>query len=151
MHDAQHTAPPFCTSSIRVRYCECDPMGVAHHAAYIPWLEIGRTDLLRATGATYASLEAAGTLLVVVELSIRYRRAIRYDDLLEIRTRWSGGGRVKIFHEYEVIILERDASHGGTPHPADALAATATTTLGCVDRAGAIRPLPDWLVWQKPV
>src|SRR5262245_38934795 len=45
---------------IRVRYPECDPMGVAHHAAYPVWLEIGRTELLRQGGVSYQQLEAEG-------------------------------------------------------------------------------------------
>jgi hypothetical protein len=44
---------------MRVRYAECDPMGVAHHATYLGWLEIARTELLRAGGVSYAQLEAA--------------------------------------------------------------------------------------------
>ena len=35
---------------IRVRYCECDPMGVVHHTVYPVWFEMGRTELLRDTG-----------------------------------------------------------------------------------------------------
>ncbi|MFI4854981.1 MAG: acyl-CoA thioesterase, partial [Phycisphaerales bacterium JB065] len=33
--------------SLRVRYVECDPQGVAHHSSYVAWLEMGRTELLR--------------------------------------------------------------------------------------------------------
>lgn len=127
------------TVRVRVRYCECDPMGVAHHASYVPWLEIGRTELLRESGKTYASLEAEGTLLVIVKLEVRYRRSVRYDDVVEIRTRWNGGGRVKIEHEYDVVVVERAGA------AVEELAATASTTLGCVDRAGKIMALPAWL------
>ena len=90
-------------------------MGVAHHASYIPWLEMGRTELLRDSGITYAQLEAAGTLLVIVRLDVRYRRPCRYDDLLEIRTRWVGGSRVKIEHEYEVVVLGPGAHTAPAP------------------------------------
>ncbi len=124
---------------LRVRYCECDPMGVAHHASYAPWLEIGRTELLRDSGRSYAAMEAEGVLLVIVRLEVRYRRPVKYDDVVEVRTRWTGGGRVKVEHEYEVAVVER----GGMP--VDEVAATAATTLGCVDRAGRVRPLPAWL------
>jgi len=127
---------------LRVRYCECDPMGVAHHAAYVPWLEIGRTELLRESGRTYAKLESEGTLLVVVKLEVRYRRPIRYDDVVEVKTTWSGGSRVKVQHEYEVSVVEREGQVGVE------LAAMASTTLGCVDRAGRIQTLPAWLVFE---
>lgn len=130
-------------SLVRVRYCECDPMGLAHHASYIPWLEIARTELLRAGGITYAELEASGVLLVVAKLNVMYRRPIRYDDMVEVACRVVGGGRVKLDHEYTLRVLER----AGTPR--DALpqepVAVAATTLACVDREGKVRPLPDWL------
>jgi len=121
-------------------------MGVAHHAAYIPWLEIGRTELLRASGISYAQLEAEGTLLVIVKLDVRYRRPIRYDDTIEIHTRWAGGSRVKIEHAYEVRIVEPSLF---PTLDSPIVAAIANTTLGCVDRAGAIQLLPPWLVFQQ--
>lgn len=126
-------------SRLRVRYCECDPMNVAHHAAYIPWLEIGRTELLRECGVTYREMEAVGVFLVVVKLEARYRRPVLYDDVVEVRTRWVGGSRIKIEHEYEVVIVER----GGKAE--ETTAAVASSTLACVDGEGKVRVLPDWL------
>ena len=127
------------TVRLRVRYCECDPMGVAHHAAYVPWLEIGRTEILRDTGATYAQLEKAGVFLVVVKLDVRYRRSAMYDDLVEVRTTWTGSSRVKIEHQYEVVVVERDGM------PTEEPAAVAGTTLACVDHHGKVRELPEFL------
>ncbi|HYE63405.1 MAG TPA: thioesterase family protein [Phycisphaerales bacterium] len=125
---------------LRVRYCECDPMGVAHHSSYVAWLEIGRTELLRDCGVSYADLEKAGTFLVVVRLDVRYRRPVRYDDLVEVRTYWKGGSKVKVEHEYEVVVVER----GG--QACEELAGAASTTLACVDGEGRVRVLPEWLV-----
>mgnify|MGYP001555389257 FL=1 len=36
---------PFGETRTRVRYKETDQMGIAHHANYLVWFEIGRTDL----------------------------------------------------------------------------------------------------------
>lgn len=124
-------------------------MGVAHHASYVPWMEIGRTELLRQSGISYAALEEQGILLVIVKMEVRYRKPVRYDDLLEIRTVWTGGSRVKIEHSYEIVV-----THPGTPPQTEPgsepftpfVAAAATTVLGCVGRNGAIQMLPDWLV-----
>lgn len=127
---------------VRVRYCECDPMNVAHHAAYIPWLEIARTELLRDSGLSYAELEHAGVFLVVVSLEVKYRRPVRYDDVVEIRTRVKGGSKVKIEHEYEVVVVER----AGEKEFAAESAAIAHTTLACVDAQGKIGMLPGWLI-----
>lgn len=128
-------------------------MGVAHHAAYAPWLEIARTELLRARGMTYASLEAAGTFLVITKLAVNYRRPVKYDDVVEIRVRVvESTSRVKLEHEYDVVLIEAGDGHTGegniqhahTRHTGDVLA-TAATTLACVDRDGKVGALPDWL------
>ncbi|MGQ0629387.1 MAG: acyl-CoA thioesterase [Phycisphaerales bacterium] len=123
----------------RVRYNECDPMGFVHHAAYFPWLEMGRTELLRVVGASYKAMEEGGFLLVIVRLESRFKRPGRYDDLVEIHTRVVGGGRVKIEHEYTVRCIERDG------RPTDETLLTARTTLACIDRAGHPQELPAWL------
>ncbi|MDX2131977.1 MAG: thioesterase family protein [Planctomycetota bacterium] len=124
---------------LRVRYVECDPMGVAHHAAYVPWLEAARTELLRTSGVSYAQLEALGVFLVVVKLDVRYRRPVLYDDIVEVRTRVRGAGRVKIEHEYDLAVVERAGA------PLDEVVAAAFTTLACVDREGRVAEVPAWL------
>ncbi|MBX3359188.1 MAG: acyl-CoA thioesterase [Phycisphaeraceae bacterium] len=130
--------------AVRPRYCECDPMGVVHHAAYVPWLEMGRTELLREAGVTYAQLESAGVFLVIVKLECSFKRPARYDDLLEVRTRVIGGSRVKIRHEYEIWCTQR-AVGGGGDHAGPELLLTASSMLACVDRSGRPAALPDWL------
>ncbi len=71
---------------IRVRYAETDQMGVAHHAAWVPWFEAARVEWLRARGRSYRQMEADGLFLPVVELSVRYRRPARFDDELDLVT-----------------------------------------------------------------
>ncbi|MFN2442884.1 MAG: acyl-CoA thioesterase [Thermoanaerobaculia bacterium] len=73
-------------ATVRVRYKETDQMGIAHHANYLAWFEIGRTDLCRAAGTTYREIEESGLLLVVTEIGCRYRVPFRYDDDVVIRT-----------------------------------------------------------------
>ncbi len=149
--DLAVTNPPAAAGSIavRVRYAECDPMGVAHHASYLPWMEMGRTELLRTSGVTYGQMEARGFFLVITRCEVKYRRPLRYDDVIEVRTRVEGGGRIKIRHEYELALVER----GGNPPdrsdpavPVDGVCAVATTELACVGADGRPRELPAWLV-----
>jgi acyl-CoA thioester hydrolase len=117
---------------IRVRYCECDPMGVVHHTVYPVWFEMGRTELLRSTGRNYRDLESAGIFLAVVRMQVAYRRPARYDDLLRLETTLTDAGHVKIEHTYEL-------------HRGEELLCTGATTLACLDRDGRARALPDGL------
>ena len=74
------------TTTLRVRYAETDQMGVVYHGNYFAWFEVGRVELLRTLGYSYRSLEQEGCALPVVEVSCRYRRPARYDDLLTLET-----------------------------------------------------------------
>jgi len=74
-------------STFRARYAETDAMGVVHHAAYLPWLEVGRVDLLRAAGVPYTAIEENGFLIVLSDIQVRYRSPARFDDLVTIETR----------------------------------------------------------------
>lgn len=118
------------TIHVRVRYAECDAQRVAHHSVYPVWMEIARTELLRANGMSYLECEQRGVFFVVVRLSLRYRRPARYDDTVSIHVRHSSVGRVKIDHEYEI-------------KRGDELLAEASSTLACVDAAGRPTPMPD--------
>lgn len=118
---------------VRVRYPECDPMGIAHHASYLTWMEIARTDLLRLQGAPYRDCEASGVFFVVARLNIRYKLPARYDDEIEIHIQSMPCKGVKLDHHYEI---KRD----------DQLLVTAQTTLVCVDSAGKVRPVPSGLL-----
>ena len=71
---------------IRVRYGETDKMQVVYHAHYATYMEVGRTEAIRGIGITYREMEEAGIEMPVTELSIRYLRPARYDDLLTVRT-----------------------------------------------------------------
>ena len=71
--------------TVRVNYSETDQMGVVYHARYVVWLDVARTEHLRASGMSYRDLEAEGYRLAVGELAIRYAQPARYDDLVRVR------------------------------------------------------------------
>jgi acyl-CoA thioester hydrolase len=98
-------------SRVRVRYKETDQMGIAHHSNYFVWFEIGRTDLCRLTGFPYAAIEARGFILVVTEISCRFRIPFRYDEEVLIRTSVGEAASRSMRFDYEL----RDAS-GETLH-----------------------------------
>lgn len=93
-------------TAITVRYAECDAMGIAHHASYLPWLEIGRTDFIAAAGRRYRDLEGEGFFLPVASLTVEYRRPVRYDDPLLVATRLVALSPVRVEFSYRI----RDAA-----------------------------------------
>jgi acyl-CoA thioester hydrolase len=97
-------------------------MGVVYHANYLVWLEVARTDLLRAHGLTYADLERQGYGLTVAEVGIRYRAPARYDDDVVVKATVAEVRSRSLRIEYEV-----------TRASDDVLLSTAHTALVSVD------------------
>lgn len=117
---------------VRVRYEDADPMGLLHHSAYFTYFEMGRTELLRASGGNYRRMEEAGLFVVVVKAECSYHKPASYDDLLTVRTTVKRITPAKIEHEYLAL-------RGGER------LATGRVTLAIVDRTGAVQRVPDWL------
>jgi acyl-CoA thioester hydrolase len=144
MTAAQATDPVDVTTTYhRVDYSETDQMGVVYHARYLVWFDIARTEYLRQSGTSYRDLELAGLRLMVSEVTVRYRRAVRYDDLVRVRAWVRQVASRKIVFGYAVEHEERGE-----------LLATATTALLVMsseftfarlspDVAARLHPIPD--------
>ncbi|MBN1488300.1 MAG: acyl-CoA thioesterase [Phycisphaerae bacterium] len=119
-----------CDIEIRVRYAECDPMGMLHHSRYFEYFEMGRTELLRQGGTRYRDCEARGVFFVVAKIECRFKAPARYDDVLTLTTCVTRTTRARIDHGY---ILKRNGR----------ILCEATSTLACVGPDGRPIPIPD--------
>ena len=119
------------TIEFRVRYAETDQMGVVYHSHYLVWCEIGRTDLIRQLGTSYASLEREGLGLAVIDASVRYHAGAKYDDMIRVRTHVSDVRSRTVTFDYRI----EDATTG-------IRLATASTTLASINREGKLVALP---------
>ncbi|OIQ16325.1 thioesterase family protein [Lacinutrix sp. MedPE-SW] len=88
---------------IRVRYAETDQMGVVHHGNYALYLEIARIEWLRKLGISYRKMEDDGIGLPVASLSVKYKKPIRYDDVITVKTTLKKAPSVKVEFEYEIL------------------------------------------------
>src|ERR1700678_592574 len=64
---------------LRVRYTEVDAMGYVHHSRFFQYFEMGRIELLRSQGHSYADLEREGVYFVVVKAQCQFKAPARYD------------------------------------------------------------------------
>lgn len=126
------TDPQVIVVRHRVNYSETDQMGVVYHARYLVWLDVARTELLRASGMSYRELEAAGYRMMVSAVSLKYRRAATYDDPVRTRcwVREVASRRVSFGY-----VVEHDLT--------DEVLVTATTDLLVLDSRLEITRLPD--------
>jgi acyl-CoA thioester hydrolase len=105
---------------LRVRYPECDQMGVVYHANYLNWFEIGRTEMLRQSGFAYRSMEEQGVMLPVIDASLKYHKPAKYDDLVSVYTQIIELTRMRLSFAYEIRRIEADGQEllvtGSTQH-----------------------------------
>ncbi len=125
------TPIPGSRVTLRTRYAETDQMGRAHHMHYLAWFELGRTELMRANGISYAELEKTGILLPVARASVEYRQGVVYDEEVVIGTRLVDVRSRSVGFAYEA----RRRSDGS-------LVALGNTLLVCTNAQGRPRRIP---------
>jgi acyl-CoA thioester hydrolase len=116
------------TSTVRVRFCETDLMGIVHHGSYVSYLEVARVEWLRRRGVAYATWAERGLHWAVVEMSLKYRAPARFDDLLDVETVLGERKAASIRFDYRLL----RAGDG-------VLLAEGATRLACVDAQGALK------------
>lgn len=94
---------------LRVHYKATDQMGVVHHANYISWFEMGRTEMMRHLGIAYRDMEDLGLLLPVLDVKVKYHKPAHYDDCVAIYTRLTEFSPIRLTFNYEVRrVQEKD-------------------------------------------
>ena len=99
-----------------------DHAGVLWHGSYVAWLEEARVQALAEAGLAYAELSAHGLELMVVDLQLRYLKALHHGEVVELHSwlRPQSGVRLPFLTRF----IKADG----------ALAAEALVTLALVDR-----------------
>lgn len=118
------------TTSLRVRFCETDLMGIVHHATYLVYFEAGRVEWLRRRGITYAEWTARGVQVPVASAELQYRAPSRFDDVLAIETTLTKLRSVSLDYTYRI---RRD----------DTLIAEGFTRLACIDMSHKLLRIPE--------
>jgi acyl-CoA thioester hydrolase len=121
------------STDVLVRFAETDAQGIAHHASFVVWLEVGRVAYLAAHAGGYQAIRDAGIEALTTEVCVRYHRAAYFDEMLRVWTRCTDVRGARFTYEYRV---ERDGE----------LVADGYTQHATVDRE-TYRPtrVPAWL------
>lgn len=88
---------------LRVRYGDTDQMGYVYYGNYGYYYEQARSEAIRSLGISYKELEAAGVMMPITRMNIKYIRPAFYDDLLTIKTIVSEPPHRLITFRYEVF------------------------------------------------
>ena len=119
---------------LRTRFAETDAMGIIHHGNYPAYLEEARAAMLRESGFPYEDVRAGddGVDFAVLELYVRHRQPLRFDDLVAVHVVVDDLTRTTFQVGY-LLTVEDQAR------------ATAVTVHGAVDGRGRPSRMPAFL------
>lgn len=104
-------------TKVNVRYAETDQMGVVYHGNYLIWFEVGRTELIKDLGFSYAELEKEGIISPVIDVHASYKKPLRYGETALIKTWVDYYDGFKVRYKYEVLTpVGEVAVIGSTDH-----------------------------------
>ena len=103
-------------TTVRVRYRDTDQMGVVYHSVYLEYFETARTELLRAHGMPYSSIEERGLMLPVLEASLSITGGARYDDEVVIVSSIAPMTGVRLRIDYRLSRADELLVTGHTVH-----------------------------------
>lgn len=121
---------------VRVYWEDTDAGGVVYHSRYLNFFERARSELLRARGIDQMELkEQHGFIWVVTEMDVKFRRAARLDDELDVSAdfRWMKG--------------VRQGFHQEITRRADGAQIAAAEVTAVMLQADSLKParLPNWV------
>jgi acyl-CoA thioester hydrolase len=88
-----------------------DYAGVVWHGTYIAWLEEARIAAFRAIGADFYHLIELGCDLPVIELQLRYQKAVAMGQTVRVRTRLDAVEKVRLRWTQQICDLQSDTCY----------------------------------------
>lgn len=122
---------PFA-NQLRVRFAETDAMGIVHHSRYLPMMEEARVAYLRHIGHPYQSIRDEGIDMNVLEVWVKYRRPLLFDDVVDVHVHLTSVERASFQMGYLLTVDGEVRATGITAH-------------GAVTPDGRPTRLPAWL------
>jgi acyl-CoA thioester hydrolase len=121
------------STDVTVRFAETDAQGIAHHAAFLVWLEVARVAYLDRYAGGYQSIRDGGLEALTTEVFVRYHQAAYFDERLTVWARCTDLRGARFRYEYRITRDGQLVAEGHTSH-------------ATIDRA-TYRPtrVPGWL------
>ena len=71
-------------TTLKVRYYECDPMGIVHHSNYLRYFECARDEMISAWGYGIEQCQADGITFPLVKAELQFHRPAVSGDVIRV-------------------------------------------------------------------
>ena len=96
--------PPIlkATSTIEVRFNECDPLGIVWHGNYVKYLEDGREAFGKKYGLDYMDFYINGYATPIVHLQLNFKKTMQYKEIAQVEVTYRNTDAAKIIFDYVI-------------------------------------------------
>jgi len=133
---------PYHITSLRVPFFEVDMGQAVYHGNYYHFFETARIDLMSKTGFPYREFLNRQLHLTIIESRCKYRKALHYDDQIEIHTAITSLSRRNLSFS-QLIYRLVEAPSGQKESPQFELCTEAQLNVICVRFTGQPTILPE--------
>ena len=91
---------------LTVRFNEVDSYHIVWHGHYVGYLEEGREAFGKHYGLDYQKLEAEGYMGPIIDLSLTYRKSLRYGDRILVETTFVETSAPKLIFTYRLLMAD---------------------------------------------
>jgi len=105
----KHKSPYSATARVKVRFNECDPMGIVWHGNYLKYFEEGREAFSQKYDFDYLEFYHKGYSVPIVHVTSDFKKPLKYRDVALVETIFMKTDAAKIIFDYII----REESSGG--------------------------------------
>ncbi len=92
--------------NLKVRDYECDVQGIVNNAVYQNYLEHARHEFLKSNGFSFIDLCRKGIILVLKDISIKYKAPLKNDDEFYVTTEVTLSGKYRLAFLQKIFNLK---------------------------------------------
>lgn len=90
------------STTIKVRFNEVDPLGIAWHGHYVTYFEDGRDAFGNQFGLNYMDIFNNGYITPIVNLNCDYKKMLKFGETVLIETIYENHPSAKIIFKYKL-------------------------------------------------
>lgn len=88
---------------ITIRFSEVDSMAIVWHGNYVKYLEEGRESFGKKFGISYLDIYANNIMAPVVNMDIKFKRQVKYDETIIVETEYIDQQAAKLTFNYRIF------------------------------------------------
>ena len=91
------------STSMKVRFHECDPLQIVWHGNYLKYFEVARENFCEQNGFSYLDVQKYGFATPIVSSCCEHKLPLKYGDEFVVTVNFLNSAAAKLIFEYSIF------------------------------------------------